>query len=237
MSPEQVRSPRDVDPRSDLWSAGVMTWEMLSGRVAFPAPTEYARLAAVMSMNPEPLEKIDPALSALSPLIERAMQKDASQRFASAIEMARALSAIAATSGPTDTSRNNPMPLSRLPAVPSLFAPSSGISPGASSERQTPAAPPHAAPPGQAKAPGGSTLQSALAGPIPTPMPPPRVVVLDPPQGSTMPSHDLPILEAPPSGQGAPLLGRRVEARIVVLLVLAALLAGAVLGYAVARSM
>jgi serine/threonine-protein kinase len=59
MSPEQVKNPRDVDPRSDLWSAGVMTWEMLTGRVAFPAPTEYARLAAVMTLNPDVLEKVD----------------------------------------------------------------------------------------------------------------------------------------------------------------------------------
>ncbi|HEY6461839.1 MAG TPA: serine/threonine-protein kinase, partial [Polyangiaceae bacterium] len=39
MSPEQIKNARDVDQRADLWSAGVMFYEMLTGRVAFPAPT------------------------------------------------------------------------------------------------------------------------------------------------------------------------------------------------------
>ena len=68
-----------------------MIYEMLPGRVAFPAPTEYARLAAVPTATPDSLAKVDPQLAPLSPVVERAMQKDPAQRFASAIEMARAL--------------------------------------------------------------------------------------------------------------------------------------------------
>ena len=112
MSPEQVKNSRDVDPRSDLWSAGVMTWEMLSGRVAFPAPTEYARLAAVTSSTPDTLEKIDPQLATISVVVERAMRKDPAQRFASALEMARALPALGAgpvANGAADGSRTNPL--------------------------------------------------------------------------------------------------------------------------------
>ena len=56
MSPEQIKNAKDVDARTDLWSAGVMLYEMLTGRVAFPAPTEYARLAAVLNTSPPPLE-------------------------------------------------------------------------------------------------------------------------------------------------------------------------------------
>ncbi|HTQ43084.1 MAG TPA: serine/threonine-protein kinase, partial [Polyangiaceae bacterium] len=76
MSPEQVKSARDVDARADLWSAGVMFYEMLTGRVAFPAPTEYARLSAVMHATPDPLDKVDPILAPVAPVVARAMAKD-----------------------------------------------------------------------------------------------------------------------------------------------------------------
>jgi serine/threonine protein kinase len=237
MSPEQVKNSRDVDPRSDLWSAGVMTWEMLTGRVAFPAPTEYARLSAVMTFNPETLEKVDPTLAAISPIVERAMQKDPAKRFSSAMEMVRALGAVASSITASDASRTSPTPLSRLPAVPSLFAPvSMGISPGASSERHTPVAAQHvpaAAAAAPARGSAGSTLQSAPAAQVHTPLPV-RVVVLDPLVGSTMPSHDLPVLE-PPGGRSV--LARGVVAWVVVILVVAALGAGFMLGFAVSRSM
>ena len=236
MSPEQVKNPRNVDPRSDLWSAAIMTWEMLTGRVAFPAPTEYARLAAVTSVTPDPLVKVDAQLAPISPIVERAMQKDPALRFASALEMARALpnltgSASAPPLAPPEGYTNpNPTPLSRLPAVASIFGPGSGISPGASSERHTPVAdelePLHAA------RPGGGTLQSAPQVNIP-PAGPARVIVLDAPAGSTMPSHDLPVLE-PPGGRGA--LARPIAAWVVVVLVVGALAAGFVLGFALAHS-
>lgn len=99
MSPEQARNARDVDQRADLWSAAVLLYEMLTGRAAFPAPTEYARLAAVLSSEPEPVERIDPALAPLSRFFERALKKDRDERFASASEMAHALAASAPNAG------------------------------------------------------------------------------------------------------------------------------------------
>ncbi|HEY2510662.1 MAG TPA: protein kinase [Polyangiaceae bacterium] len=259
MSPEQIKNPRDVDPRTDLWSAGVMTWEMLSGRVAFPAPTEYARLAAVMTNTPDTLEKVEPALAPISPIVQRAMEKDPARRFASAMEMVRAVSAIAAVQGTAahDPARGHPTPLSRLPAVPSIFAPSSGISPGASSERHTPVAPEHGQQGGSitgpvptaailAARPSGSTLQSAAPpavqlGTPATPLPP-RVVVVESPLGSTMPSHDLPVLEPPPPSSRSttvPILDRQIVAWVVLILVVGAFGAGVALGMALAlaRSM
>jgi hypothetical protein len=65
---------------------------------------------------------------------------------------------------------------------------------------------------------------------IPTPAPP-RFLIVEAPQGSTMPSHDLPVLEAPVRG-----LARAIPAWVVVALVVAALAAGFVLGFAVARA-
>jgi serine/threonine-protein kinase len=97
MSPEQIRSAKDVDGRADLWSAGVMLYEMLTGRPAFPAPTEYARLSAVLNREPAPIAEVDRELQIMGPFVTRALAKDRDQRFPSALDMARALSQVAAT--------------------------------------------------------------------------------------------------------------------------------------------
>jgi serine/threonine protein kinase len=93
MSPEQVRNAKDVDPRADLWSAGVMFYEMLTGRCAFDAPTEFARLTAVLTVEPEPAESVDPSLAPLSHFLARCLKKNRDERFATALDMARALGA------------------------------------------------------------------------------------------------------------------------------------------------
>jgi serine/threonine protein kinase len=122
MSPEQIKSAKDVDSRADLWSAGVMFYEMITGRTAFPAPTEYARLSAVLQTTPEPVEAIDPALAPLSPFLARALQKDPTARFQTAREMALAIRSVAAgrpegrrSAPPDPASRVVVAPLSRLP--------------------------------------------------------------------------------------------------------------------------
>ncbi len=223
MSPEQVKNSKDVDARSDLWSAGVLLYEMLAGRVAFPAPTEYARLAAVLNATPVPIERIDPQLGRLSAFVALAMQKDRALRFQSALEMARAL---AGAMGLDASLASSPVPISHLPNVPSVWMPMHATPPGTSaSAASVPAtaatpAPAVMLPPEGNKGPGG-TLASRPGGSVTER--PPRVVVA---QG-TLPSENLPMLAAP----GA----RGVAVWAVVILVLAALLAGFVLGFGAAR--
>jgi serine/threonine protein kinase len=120
MSPEQIKSAKDVDSRADLWSAGVMFYEMLTGRTAFPAPTEYARLSAVLQSEPEPVEAVDPQLGILNAFLKRSLMKEPSQRFQTAHEMALALQAALTTTKPEKgpgepSSRVVVAPLSRLP--------------------------------------------------------------------------------------------------------------------------
>ncbi len=225
MSPEQVKSPRDVDARADLWSAGVMFYEMLTGRVAFPAPTEYARLAAVMTAEPEPIERVDPALAPVAPFIVRSLRKNRDDRFPSALEMARALIVAAphAASGDVQGSA-----LSRLPEVASVLGPQPGAGiPSTSSMRATPAPAPLPAAPSptdNSPRPPGGTLASAAGRHVSDP--PPQVVVVPPASsvGGTLPSKDLPVIGAP----GA----RGVAHWLVALLVVAALGAGFLLGWA-----
>jgi serine/threonine protein kinase len=121
MSPEQIKSAKDVDSRADLWSAGVMFYEMLTGRTAFPAPTEYARLSAVLQYDPEPVEVIDPELAILGPFIARALMKDPAARFQTARDMSLGLHTAAAAAAERRSVPGEPAsrvvvaPLSRLP--------------------------------------------------------------------------------------------------------------------------
>jgi serine/threonine protein kinase len=243
MSPEQIKNARNVDQRADLWSAGVMFYEMLTGRVAFPAPTEYARLTAVLASEPEPIERVDPALAPLVPFLKRALAKNRDERFGSALEMARALAAAAphaaqrADGSVGRITAAAALPLSRLPEVPSVFGPSFPASPapneasGRYSSQSTPmtaaAAQVHVPP----RAPGG-TLASPAGSQPPITDPPPLVMMVAPSTlGETLPSKDLPIIV-----RGALRAGGGVAPWAVVLLVAFALLAGFLLGWAAGRT-
>jgi serine/threonine protein kinase len=248
MSPEQIKNARDVDQRADLWSAGVMFYEMLTGRVAFPAPTEYARLTAVLTSEPEPIDRIDPALAPLAPFLKRALAKNRDERFGSALEMARAL----ASAAPHAAQRADgsvgritaaaALPLSRLPEVPSVFAPSFLASPapmppgegpsGRYSSQSSPmtaaAAPVHVP---AARGQGG-TLASQAGSQGPVADPPPLVMMVAPATlGETLQSKDLPII-----ARGVLRAGGGVAAWAVILLVAFALLAGFLLGWAAGRT-
>ncbi|WP_394836924.1 serine/threonine-protein kinase [Pendulispora rubella] len=126
MSPEQIKNSKDVDPRSDLFSLGVLFYEMLAGAPAFPAPNEFAKLSAVLTTEPEPIERIDPKLAFLTPFIAQSIAKDRQQRFQSAAAMMHALAAVlghdsgtAPQAGPGGShSRAQAQPLSQLPEVP-----------------------------------------------------------------------------------------------------------------------
>jgi eukaryotic-like serine/threonine-protein kinase len=239
MSPEQVKDPRDVDQRADLWSAGVLFYEMLTGRAAFPAPTAYARLAAVVSMEPEPVERIDPSLAPMSVFVTRALKKTRDERFLSALEMARALAAaapnVAARSeGSVGRIAVAAMALGNVPDGPVLVASSKIVasiaSPGAGRWPSTVPAP-VATTPALGVELADSTLRDSAA----------NVDGLDivarpvaasqtSPAGETLPSKDLPVISRPEGARRW-----RVSPVVVVLLVVVALGAGLLLGWTLAR--
>jgi serine/threonine-protein kinase len=231
MSPEQAKSARNVDQRADLWSAGVLFYEMITGRVAFPAPTEYARLAALLSTEPEPVERTDPALAPLGPFLARALKKDRDERFASAQEMSRALAA--AIPGAVLRSEvpggeaSAAVALSRLPEVPSVLAPLAAL-PSTSRVAKRPSGPATAEP----KSPGKGSFGTLASPAAPAVADPPAHVVVVPPSplGGTLPSKDRPSRHSRLSAR------RGVEPTFVALLVACGLLAGFLLGLAVGRA-
>ena len=91
MSPEQCLG-KTVDSRSDLFSLGVVLWELLARKRLFKRDAEPAIIRAIVDEPiPEVRQVRDDVPQALAAVVERALQKEPGARFASAAEMAAAL--------------------------------------------------------------------------------------------------------------------------------------------------
>lgn len=92
MSPEQIRSSKHVDARSDIWSLGVILHEMLSGRLPFHGKSVSGQLACILTENPEPLRKALPnAPKALEEVLLSCLDRDLEKRPQNVGQLARLL--------------------------------------------------------------------------------------------------------------------------------------------------
>jgi len=87
MAPEQIRGG-EVDVRSDIFSFGIVLYEMLTGRLPFRGEHEAAMMYAILNEEPEPMEKYRPEISPeLSRIVNRAIEKDPEDRYQSAADI------------------------------------------------------------------------------------------------------------------------------------------------------
>jgi len=96
MSPEQAQG-NPVDARTDLWSLGIIYFQLLTGRTPFEGDSNIAILHAIISDPPTPLRtlRLDaPPLA--NEIINRCLQKDPANRYQSAAEISRDASALLA---------------------------------------------------------------------------------------------------------------------------------------------
>ncbi|HPN41821.1 MAG TPA: bifunctional serine/threonine-protein kinase/formylglycine-generating enzyme family protein [Candidatus Cloacimonadota bacterium] len=115
MSPEQVMSAKDVDHRTDIYSAGVLLYEMLTGAIPYDINTEslFVVMKAIMEQNiPDP-RNIYPGIGAATVEIMRGMvQKDKDQRFRDCDVILEQITGIRQSFG------DNPLPSQTAPIKP-----------------------------------------------------------------------------------------------------------------------
>ncbi len=114
MAPEQARG-RDVDRRADLYSMGVLTWEMLTGQLPYSAGDA---LSMAVKHSQEPIPRLPTKLKHWQPLIDRSMAKQPEDRYASAHEMLAALDAVEQRSGKAFGSVEVPTAFAPEPSAP-----------------------------------------------------------------------------------------------------------------------
>lgn len=114
MAPEQATADPNIDNRADIYSLGVVAYEMLSGSTPFPGRSPQATLAAHVTESPEPITRRRASVSpALSALVMRCLEKHAADRPQTATEVMHALDAVTTPSGGTTPAKVQPAPSKR----------------------------------------------------------------------------------------------------------------------------
>ncbi|MCU0694028.1 MAG: serine/threonine protein kinase, partial [Polyangiaceae bacterium] len=92
MSPEAMRSARRIDPRSDIWSLGVVLYELLTAELAFTGESIAEVCVAVMHTEPASLRLISPSIpDGLDSVVRRCLAKKPDDRFQTTADLAEGL--------------------------------------------------------------------------------------------------------------------------------------------------
>src|SRR5260370_6484874 len=105
MSPEQAMGDH-VDARSDVFSIGVVLYEMLSGRRPFSGASHVEVMRALLSSEPPSLRTLSANIpGALAQIVQQCLEKAPDARFSSAVELSRALRLLDRGAPPTATTQ------------------------------------------------------------------------------------------------------------------------------------
>lgn len=143
MSPEQARGDTTIDARADVWSVGVVLFEMLAGRLPFEEPTVALMIARILTQRPPRIDRVAPEVPAeVAAVVAKALEPDRALRHASMQALLDALRGCAPREVVTSPSRRaRPASWSIALAAVGVSALLSGMS--WSSPRDAAREPPH----------------------------------------------------------------------------------------------
>jgi serine/threonine-protein kinase len=98
MSPEQIAGTQDLDGRSDVWSTGVLLFELLTGKKPFDGDALTTVVMGILKHDPPPIDQLIPGTpKSVAEVVARALHKDRDRRFQTAEELGRELQLIRKT--------------------------------------------------------------------------------------------------------------------------------------------
>ena len=118
MSPEQAKGTVDVDERSDVFSLGVVLYEMLAGKRPFRGDATLDVLIAASRDRPEPLTGVPPEVAAI---VDRCLAKRPEDRYASARALVEAMDAVQSTPGDRSLLSGPSIPSAEVKSAPTTL--------------------------------------------------------------------------------------------------------------------
>ncbi len=119
MAPEQMQSTKDVDERADIWSLGVILYQLISGRMPFIADTLPALCLAVINDAPPSLESVRKNLpSGLAEVVMKCLSKSRDERYRNVHQLAQALAPYGKPESANAVTRIRGMLMRRRPPTP-----------------------------------------------------------------------------------------------------------------------